>query len=73
MKDYLRYWNKCDTCGRFIAYREMEQGGGASWKFVPDSHVSYEESAWRCKACTEKDGAPIPRQNVRLDMCQGVK
>lgn len=40
--------------------------------FVPDSHVSYEESANRCRRCTEKKGKPVPMQSVRVEMCSGI-
>lgn len=58
---------KCCSCGRF-----MRPGPGASWVFVPDSYVSYEENRWQCAQCTEKHGPIAPAQNVVVEMCSGI-
>lgn len=58
----------CDCCGRFVSTLTP----GTSWKFVPESDVSYEEDAARCKPCTDKWGPPQPVQRVRVEMCSGV-
>lgn len=67
----IRDWPRCDCCGRGIPAKQLECGGGASWKFVPSSAVSYEEDAHRCKPCTEANGPPTPNQSVRVEVCQG--
>jgi hypothetical protein len=51
---------RCDTCGRFMRYREP----GSSAVFVPDSAMSYEENREQCAACTKKYGKLMPNQNV---------
>lgn len=48
---------KCDCCSKFIAYKELEENGGASTDFVPDSEFTKEKIAFRCKKCTEKHGS----------------
>lgn len=60
MKDH--YDIKCDCCGKFIAYKELGKGGGASSLFIPDSDVSREELVNRCAKCTDKNGKPISQQ-----------
>lgn len=62
----------CDTCGKITSFEETSEGGGGSWKFVPESDVSYEEDAFRCKKCTEKLGKIMPYQNVVESICCGV-
>ena len=62
----------CQRCGRFLSYKEMHKGGGASWVFVPDSDVSYEEDRWQCRRCTEKYGPDWPLQRVVEEKCCGV-
>lgn len=45
---------KCDGCGRFISYEEMESGE-AQFHFEPDSHFGPEVSEWVCAACLSKE------------------
>ena len=52
MRDQIR----CDRCGHYITYSELDKDGGASTVFIPDSEVSMEELRQRCKKCTEKYG-----------------
>ena len=66
------YVLKCDNCGKITSFKEMNKGGGGSWKFVPDSAVSIEEEEFRCKKCTARLGKPIPNQRVKEEMCCGV-
>lgn len=63
---------RCVTCGHFLSYKEMDKGGGASWVFVPDSDISYEENYWQCKKCTDKHGIIVPVQYVKKDTCSGI-
>jgi len=63
---------QCDNCGKFVSHGELKKNGGASWVFVPDSDVSYEENKTYCKKCTKKVGRPYPSQSVRVDMCSGI-
>lgn len=63
---------KCECCGRFIKHSELCRGGGASWVFVPSTHMTHEEDRYRCKECTKTHGKITPIQTVREDMCCGV-
>lgn len=66
----MKYDIKCDCCGRFISYKQLELDGGASSAFVPDSDVSYEENIFRCKSCTETKGMATPYQSgMNHDVC----
>lgn len=44
----------CDWCGKFVSYDTEDKGG--SVQFIPDTHVTIEQTIWRCPACTEKYG-----------------
>jgi hypothetical protein len=61
----------CDTCGKITSFKDMEKGGG-SWKFIPESDVSTEETLFRCKKCTDRYGNPASHQAVKEEMCCGV-
>lgn len=63
---------KCNSCGRFIAYKELGEHGGSSSAFIPSSEVSYEEQLWHCKKCTKEHGAPIPMQSCNLSVVQSI-
>lgn len=65
-------WPRCDCCGKFIKSKDLLKGGGGSWKFVLYSDVSYEEHAYRCRACTDTFGKTYPIQNVVEHMCCGI-
>jgi hypothetical protein len=41
-------WNKCDVCGRFIPYRDIEAGKAVHRMITPDSDVSYESFETLC-------------------------
>lgn len=63
---------KCITCGKFLSNKEMQDGGGASWVYVPDTDLSYEENYWKCKRCTTRTGRLLPKQCVSLEFCSGM-
>ena len=45
-------WNRCDNCGKFIAYADF--GNGAARRLVtPDSEFSREEYETLCKKCSQ--------------------
>lgn len=58
----IKYNIKCNSCGRFVKYLDIEQGKCLS-EFIPDSDVSYEEYLIRCSACSIKHGKPLTKQN----------
>ncbi len=62
---------RCAGCGQFVAYREVETGGNASYAYVPDSALTYEEELIHCPDCTVLHGPPVPQQSVALEKCQG--
>lgn len=62
-------FNRCELCGRFMPFNQP----GSSWVYVPDSYMSYEEIFDRCRRCTEKHGPCRSQQNVRQEMCTGVR
>lgn len=55
---------KCDCCNRFISYSELDNDGGASKVFIPDTEFTYEESRFRCKKCTIKKGMISSEQSA---------
>lgn len=46
---------RCEACGRFVPYSQMERDGGASFRFTPLNEFGPEESEWTCKSCVKKD------------------
>lgn len=44
---------RCEWCGKFIAYAEIDSGE-ATCKWEPDSHFGPERSEWSCGACNKK-------------------
>jgi hypothetical protein len=51
---------KCVDCGRFIAFSEMSEDGGARFYFEPDSHKGPEISEWTCARCTASEVRAMP-------------
>ena len=49
------YWNKCDVCGRFIPYSDIENGTAVHRMITPDSDVSYESFETLCAEHTPND------------------
>lgn len=68
----MKYYIKCDSCGRFVSFKELQKSGGASWVFVPYTDISMEENIIRCKVCTELYGKPFSRQSVVHELTSGV-
>ncbi len=47
-------WNRCDSCGRFIPFRDF--GFGAVRRLeTPDSHFTSEEYETLCKDCVKME------------------
>jgi uncharacterized protein with PIN domain len=54
---------RCVACGRFIAYRDIEQGV-AHYHFIPDSHFGPEEEWWECPECNVCKIKTVPSQAI---------
>jgi hypothetical protein len=48
-------WNRCDACGKFIAYRHFEIGAARRWLATPDSDYSVESYGTLCPECVVYD------------------
>lgn len=44
---------KCDVCGRFISYRDIESGKARHRLITPDSHLTSEEWETTCREHTD--------------------
>jgi hypothetical protein len=45
-----KLWNRCQVCGKLIAYKDFLEGGGASRKLlIPDAYGSEETWGTLCK------------------------
>lgn len=62
---FKRYcWNKCDVCGRFIPYSDIETGRASHRMITPDSDVSYESFETLCAEHTPNDRAQPRRKET---------
>ena len=43
---------RCDGCGKFIAYADIENGDAVR-NFIPDTEYSSEQTEYLCKKCNE--------------------
>lgn len=48
-------WNKCDECGKFIAYEDFAEGEAVRTLEAPSSLFTDETYTTLCKVCSEKD------------------
>ena len=46
---------KCDACGRFISYDDIDSGRAVNKMITPDSDYSAEEWEILCKRCKDKE------------------
>lgn len=44
-------WNRCDFCGRFISYHDLESGKAYRALLTPDSAITVEEFITQCAPC----------------------
>jgi acetyl-CoA carboxylase beta subunit len=44
-------WRKCNHCGRFISYKQMEEQKDVIFHFIPDTEFTIEETYWIHKKC----------------------
>ncbi len=49
----MRMLFKCQVCGRFIPYRDIDSGAARHKLITPDSHLTSEEWETTCKDHTE--------------------
>lgn len=49
-------WNRCDVCGRFIAYKDFDSGEALRRLVSPDSLCTYEEYETLCKDHKDRQG-----------------
>jgi len=47
-------WNKCNRCGRFIAYKDFENGA-TRFMLTPDSAYSVEDFETLCIKCAKQE------------------
>ena len=47
-EEEYEHWNKCDVCGRFISYADIESGKAVRQLVTPDSDFSVEEYETLC-------------------------
>jgi hypothetical protein len=45
---------KCDLCGRFISYKDLQNDEAYNIMITPDSDISFEEFEACCKSCNKK-------------------
>lgn len=45
----MEQWNRCDHCGKFIAYKDFESGAAIRRMLTPDSYYSKESYTTLCK------------------------
>jgi hypothetical protein len=44
---------RCDFCGRYISYKDMEIGKAVFYMVTPDSHFTCEKFETICRSCNE--------------------
>lgn len=42
-------WNRCDDCGKFISYKDFDEGKAVRVLLTPDSEFTREEYETLCK------------------------
>jgi hypothetical protein len=52
-----RHWNRCDVCGKFIAFDDFDHGA-IRCMITPDSHFTHEEYETLCIQHATKQKAP---------------
>ena len=45
---------KCDICGKFISYKDIENEKAVNRLDTPDSYFSFEKYESKCKNCRKK-------------------
>lgn len=67
---------RCDTCGKFIAYKDIESGKASHKMITPDSEFTPEEFETLCPDCYRwalQKMYFITQDIVKLMLIEGVK
>ena len=48
-------WNRCDECGKFIAFEDFVQNLAKREIITPDSHFTEEKYETLCKDCNKNE------------------
>ena len=51
MKRTDNNWRRCEHCGRFLSYKQMEEQKDIMFVFIPDSQFTTQQSYWTHKDC----------------------
>lgn len=60
-------WNRCDECGKLIAYKEFRLGKATRTLVTPDSEFTQEEWETLCRLHTGKKKGPVAGSVPALD------
>jgi|GEM_PF-5797040 len=41
-------WNRCDICGKFFGFKDLESGAARIWQITPDTEWTYERWGKLC-------------------------
>lgn len=52
-----KQWNRCDYCGKFISFSDLDSGKASRKLVTPDSYLSKEEYETVCSKCNAKEMA----------------
>lgn len=47
-------WNRCNECGKFIAFKDFENGSAKRELITPDSEYTKEEYSTVCSKCNKE-------------------
>jgi hypothetical protein len=46
-------WNRCDVCGKFISYKDLDDGLAVRHMKTPDTHFTAETWETLCRRCNK--------------------
>jgi hypothetical protein len=55
-------WRRCEGCGKYISYNQMEELKDVTYIFVSDSEITTEESYYIHYKCLFKNRKPLLSQ-----------
>lgn len=58
---------KCDDCGKFVAYADLDSGKARHTLVTPDSDYSAETFDTTCARCTKKERTNVDRPHGGAD------